>query len=82
MPTSSGAWSRRAAAQGSRLPVQDRLDGLPEVAGQVPAIGNLDGVRSTLSRVFRIGMPTVARDNLHARMRFEPVGKLRGGGFG
>ncbi len=73
-PAGSGAKIRR-------MTVQYRLYNLTKVTRQMPAVGNLDGVGGALRCSFRIGMPPIAGDDLHAGMGPEPRSKLRGGRF-
>ena len=56
----------RGTARGGVVPVSQSLDGLSEFAEQMPAIGNLDGTRSTLTDAVGIGAGTVPSDDLDA----------------
>ena len=53
-------------------------DGIAEVTQQVPAVGDLDGIRRALTHTVRVGAGPVARDD------FDPgvLTKLPGQGFG
>ena len=56
------------------MPVAEGLDGLADVAEQVPSIGDLDGVRGTLADAVGVGTGTIAGDDLDARPVTQPGG--------
>ena len=60
------------ASRCGSMPVAQSLDRLAEVAEQVPAIGDLEGVRGTLTDAVGIGTGTIAGDNLDAWPLTQP----------
>ena len=61
----------------SNMPVTESLDGLPEIAEQVPPIGDLDGAGGTLADTIGISTGTIASDNLNAWAIAQPDGERR-----
>jgi hypothetical protein len=55
-----------------------RLDGLAQglshIAEQMPAIGHLNGLRSSIPAAVGVGSRTIPRNDHHARMGLEPGG--------
>jgi hypothetical protein len=66
-------------ASGSIVSVTKCLDGLPQIAQQVPSIGDLDGARSTMTDTVGIGARTIAGDDLDTWAITKPGGD--GGGL-
>ena len=65
-------------AQCSGMPLQEGFEGIAQIAGQVPAIRNLDRTRRTLLRALGKGIRAITRDDRHAGVFLEPGGKLLG----
>src|SRR5256885_13612816 len=65
-------------AQCSGMPLQEGFEGIAQIAGQVPAIRNLDRTRRTLLRALGKGIRAITRDDRHAGVFLEAGGKLLG----
>ena len=63
---------------GSMMPVTDGLDGFPDIAEQVPPIGNLDSARRTLTDAVGISACTIPGDDLDTWAIPQPRGQRRG----
>ena len=61
------------------MPLQQGFERVAQIAGQVPAIGNLDRTRRTLLRPLGKRIGAITRDDRHAWVVLEPCGKLRCG---
>ena len=62
----------RSTAERATMPVGERLHGIAEIAQQMPAIRNLDGVGCALSGTVGVGAGAIARDEGHARVLPQP----------
>jgi hypothetical protein len=58
--------------QGCRMSRYELLDRITQIFQQVPAVCHMDGLRCAGPTATRIGFPTIAADNLDARMCLEP----------
>lgn len=54
------------------MPVSKRVDGVAQVAQQMPAVGHLESIRRALAGAVSIGTGPVARDHLHAGVLAQP----------
>lgn len=54
------------------VPVSKRVDGIAQIAQQMPAVGRLDSIRRALAGAVGIGAGPIARDHLHAGMLAQP----------
>jgi hypothetical protein len=59
--------------------MQQRLQGIANVAHQIGPIGHLEGVRSRLSAGQRIGVSALADQERHGRMGLQPLDQRLGG---
>ena len=62
---------------GGAVPVCDALHGVPEVAEQMPSIGDLDSVWRALPNPVGISASTITGDDLDAGMTAQPVCNCR-----
>jgi len=60
------------------VPLQQPFQRFPEILQQMPAIGDLDGLRGSLARTVRVGTGAIPADDLHSEMIEEPPGERRG----
>lgn len=60
------------------MPVGQRVDGVAQVAQQMPAIRDLDGIRGALARTVGIGAGPIARDHLYTGVLAQPGGQSLG----
>lgn len=66
------------AASRCAEPIGDSLDGIAEIAEQVPSVGDLDDARRTLTNAVSINAGSIARNDLDARLIAQPSGNRCG----
>jgi hypothetical protein len=69
----------RGSPSGSIVPVTKSLDGVSQIAQQVPSIGYLDGARGTLTNAVGVGARSIPSDDLDTGAITQPGGD--GGGL-
>src|SRR5690349_8320072 len=65
------------ASGGCAMLIGNGLDGITQVAQQVPAVGDLHGVGSPLTDTVRAGTRAITRDDFDTRMSAQPGRECR-----
>lgn len=60
--------------QDCAMAIEETFEDFADVFEQMPSVGYLHGFGRTRPRTIRVSSGTVADDNFHAGVSFEPVG--------